>query len=100
MLQKFTLRIIWLDYSIGLAIDHIVDKGYSPLSSYFFWPHHDAWNQIRTELDSKPWISQNDKIDLLNKVTLIINYWQENQSIKSIIQIQNQFPGIVFCGDY
>ena len=99
-MKKFTLRIIWLNYSVGLAIDHIVNQGYSPLSSYFFWPRNDAWNQIKTELESKPWISDHDRIDLLNQVTLIINYWQENKTTHSCVQAENQFPELVFCGDY
>ena len=99
-MKKFTLKIIWLANDIGLAIDHVVNQGYSPLSSYFFWPRNDAWSQIRTELESKPWISDNDKIDLLNQVTYIINYWQENKATQSIIQVQKQFPEFVFFGDY
>ena len=99
-MKKFTLKIIWLHYNIGLAIDHIAHKGYSPLSSYFFWPRNDAWNQIKTELESKPWISDHDKISLLNQVTLIINYWQEHKATQSIQQVQDQFPEFVFCGDY
>ena len=100
MSQKFTLKIMWLNYSIGIAVDHIVKEGYSPLSLYFFWPRNDAWIQIKTELESKPWISDNDRVDLLNKVTLIINYWQDNKMILSIVEAQKQFPELVFCGNY
>lgn len=100
MPQKFTLKIIWLNYSIGIAIEHIVNKGYSPLSLYFFWPRNDAWTQIKIELESKPWISNDDKVDLLNKVTFMINYWQENKMTLSIIQLEKQFPELVFCGGY
>jgi 30S ribosomal protein 3 len=85
---------------MGIAIDHIVDQGYSPLSSYFFWPYNDAWTQIKTELESKPWISETDKIDLLNQTTLIINYWQENKKNTSLAQIKKLFPDLIFCGDY
>lgn len=99
-MKRFTLRIIWLQYSIGLAIDHIVENGYSPLSSYFFWPRNDAWTQIKKELESKPWIYDNDKIELLNQVTLVINYWQENKSKQSISEAQKKFPELIFCGDY
>jgi 30S ribosomal protein 3 len=98
-LKKFTFRILWLDNNVALAIDHVVGHGYSPLTSYFFWPRNDAWVQIKTELDSKPWISENDKIDLLNKATAIINYWQENGKTKSILKAQNKFPEFIFCGN-
>ena len=99
-MKKFTLKIIWLENSIGIAIDHIVDGGYSPLSSYFFWPRNDAWTQIKTELESKPWISDSDKIHLLNQVTVIINYWQQYKTVETLINIQKKFPELIFCGDY
>lgn len=99
-MRKFTLKVIWLKCSIGLAIDHVTDSGYSPLSSYFFWPHNDVWAQIKIEIESKPWISENDRIDLLNQTTLIINYWQQNKTKRSIKEVQRQFPEIIFSGCY
>jgi len=97
-LKKFTFRILWLENNVGLAIDHIANQGYSPLTSYFFWPRNDAWIQLKKELESKPWISENDKIDLLNQATSIINYWQENNKNQSMIKAQNQFPEFIFFG--
>lgn len=98
-MQRFTLRIIWLDYDIGLAIDHIVEQGYSPLSSYFFWPRNDAWSQIKKELESKPWVSENDKVKLLNDATKIIHYWQHNKSKVNFSEIKREFPDFIFCGN-
>ena len=98
-MKKFTLKILWQDNNIAFAIDHIVNFGYSPLTPYFFWPRNDGWNQIKTELDSKPWISENDKIDILNKITSITNYWQENRKQQSVKQARNDFPEITFYGD-
>ena len=99
-MNNFTFKILWLENNIALAIDHVVTGGYSPLTPYFFWPRNDAWTQIKTELDSKPWISQNDKVEILNNATLLINYWQENNKSKSINNAQNKFPEFIFCGDY
>lgn len=93
--EKFTLKILWLKQNVAFAIEHIVKQGYSPLTSYFFWPRNDAWTQVRKELESKPWIPSSDKIDILNKVTVIINYWQE----KKLDQAQKEFPGFIFYGD-
>lgn len=95
-MTRFTLKIIWLDYTLGLAIDHIVQDGYSPLSSYFFWPKNDAWSQMKTELESKPWISKNDRVELLNQTTLIINYWQIYKKTRSILEIKKSFPNVTF----
>lgn len=97
-LKKFTLKILWFDHNIAFSVDHVARFGYSPLTSYFFWPRNDAWYQIKSELDSKPWISTSDKIYILNKVTSIINYWQENNQKKTIREIQEKFPDLVFYG--
>nr|YP_009393817.1 Plastid-specifi c 30S ribosomal protein 3 [Caloglossa beccarii]ARW62379.1 Plastid-specifi c 30S ribosomal protein 3 [Caloglossa beccarii] len=97
-MEKFTFRILWLDNNVAIAIDHIIGNNLSPLTSYFFWPRNDAWEQLKTELDSKPWISENDKIDLLNKTTEIINFWQEEGKKQSLKQVEDQFPGFIFAG--
>lgn len=95
-MSRFTLKILWSNNNIGLAIDHIVKKGHSPLTSYFFWPRNNAWNQIKVELESKPWISENDRVGLLNQISNIINYWQENIKQQSSKEAQNKFPEFIF----
>lgn len=97
-MTKFTFKILWLDNNIAIAIDHIVGKTASPLTSYFFWPRNDAWEQLKTELDSKPWISDKDRIELLNQATTIINFWQERGQNKSLLQAQQEFPDFHFAG--
>nr|YP_009391541.1 Plastid-specifi c 30S ribosomal protein 3 [Platysiphonia delicata]ARW59685.1 Plastid-specifi c 30S ribosomal protein 3 [Platysiphonia delicata] len=97
-MTKFTLRILWLDNNVAIAIDHLIGKNSSPLTSYFFWPRNDAWEQLKTELDSKPWISEKEKIHLLNRATEIINFWQENAKNQSLRQVKNKFPEFIFSG--
>nr|ARW63825.1 Plastid-specifi c 30S ribosomal protein 3 [Chondria sp. (in: red algae)] len=97
-MHKFTFRILWLENNVAIAIDHMIGNNISPLTSYFFWPRNDAWEQLKTELDSKPWISENDKINLLNKATEIINFWQEKGKDKSLGEAKKKFPEFIFAG--
>ncbi|KAG9157384.1 hypothetical protein Leryth_024881 [Lithospermum erythrorhizon] len=68
-----------MEKNIGLALDQeLPGHGIVPLCPYFFWPRKDAWEELKTTLESKPWISQKKMIILLNQATDIINLWQQS----------------------
>lgn len=96
-MSKFILKFLWLEKAIAVALDQKVAERTSPVTEYFFWPRKDAWEEMKLDLENKPWISKADSILLLNQVTEVINFWQENSTL-DLEKVRIRFPECIFIG--
>ena len=93
---ELKLKVLWLKNVLGLAIDQTVIKQSYPLTQYYFWPRTEAWAQLKLELDSKPWLSEKEKIIILNLATDIITHWRTNRNTDAVNKIANTFSEAAF----
>ena len=94
--QQLKLRVLWLKNVLGLAIDQTMVNQSYPLTQYYFWPRTEAWDQLKLELDSKPWLSEKEKINILNLATDVINHWRRYKDTEKVENIVNSFSEALF----
>jgi len=91
---KLKLNVFYAENFLGLSIDRVNGSYTLPVTSYYLWPRTNAWEQIKLELDSKPWIDNTEKVKILNDTVEIMDYWRENNSTQNIALIKTKFPNL------
>nr|YP_009144875.1 putative ribosomal protein 3 [Euglenaria anabaena]ABB02337.1 Ycf65 [Euglenaria anabaena]AKJ83322.1 putative ribosomal protein 3 [Euglenaria anabaena] len=103
-MERFILKFLWLEKSIGVALDQKVGEKTTPLNDFKFWPGEDSWNITLKYLENSVIITEAEKVRLLNTLTDVITYWQDRDlskktwTKKEIFHLQEKFPGCVFVG--
>lgn len=98
-LPAFKLNVLWMEKNIAVAVDQVYSRGQtSPLTEYFFWPRKDAWDELRISLETRPWIAERDRVALLNRLTQIINFWQDDQTGHTVAEARATFTDCSFSG--
>ena len=87
-----------MNNSIAFSLDQSLGNRFVPLTEFYFWPQKDAWELIKLYLESLNWISQEDAVLLLNRLTEIINFWQSRSesSSLSVNDLKAMFPDVAF----
>ena len=93
---KLELKVFYVETFLGLSIDQVTLSSRVPLTSYYLWPRTDAWEQIKLELDSKPWVDNTEKVRVLNSAVEIMNYWRENRHMNTRENLKTTFPELNF----
>lgn len=97
-LPEYRLNVLWTEKNLAVAIDQVYSRGQvSPLTEYYLWPRQDAWEELRMSLEGRPWISERDRIILLNRLTQLINFWQDEEVKHSVDEARSEFPDCAFA---
>jgi 30S ribosomal protein 3 len=96
--SKFHLKVkvIWSNKFLGIAVDQVKTKQrwcYF-LTPYYFWPKTEAWSQLKLELDSKLWLTEKEKIEILQLAGDVMNYWLLYRKIKTADDLKKDFQEV------
>ena len=96
MSLQLKLKILWHENFLGLSINQSSIKSTVPITSYYLWPKTQAWQQLKFELDLKPWLSEQEKINVLNQTAEIMNHWRRTRRNENYENLINKFPKLEF----
>ena len=88
---RLRLRVAWFKNFLGLAIDQANSSQQHSLTPYYFWPKTEAWEQLKLELNSKNWLTQEEKIKTLKITRDVMEYWLSHRNTRSIENFKEDF---------
>ena len=86
------LKIVWFKNFLGLAVEQVILNQHYSLTPYYFWPKTEAWEQLKLELDSKLWLTQEEKVKILKVIGDVMNYWLSYRSTKTVKDLLENLP--------
>ena len=91
---QLKLKIVWFKNCLGLAIDQVGSNQQYSLTPYYFWPRTEAWEQLKLELDSKIWLTQDEKIEVLKVAGDVMKYWLAYRDVKTVENLKTEFQEV------
>ena len=91
---RLKLKIAWFKNFLGLAIDQVSSNQQYSLTPYYFWPKTEAWEQLKLELNSKLWLTQEEKIKILETASDVMNFWLAYRNVKTSKDLKEEFQDV------
>lgn len=91
---QLKLKVIWFKDFLGLGIDLVLPKQKYSLTPYYFWPKTEAWEQLKLELDSKLWLDEEEKAQILQVAGNVMNHWLLNRKTKTTQEFRKDFQEV------
>ena len=91
---QLKLRILWVKDSLGLAVDQIGLEEHYALTPYYFWPKTEAWEQLKLNLNSKFWLTQDDKMAILKTTSEVMEYWLFYRNSTTVKKFKEEFKDV------
>ena len=96
MSTSLQLKVLWQKKFLGLSLNQVNKNSILPITPYYFWPRTTAWEQLKLELESKPWVSEEEKIRILNLTTDVMHFWQDSRQDEIFEEIKERFNEVTF----
>nr|YP_010444017.1 Ycf65 [Chattonella marina]UTE94904.1 Ycf65 [Chattonella marina] len=78
-MSSFCFKVVWLNYRVGIAVDkNFKNNIKTPITSFYFWPRVNGWQLLKHELELKPWLSEKERVKILDGYTKIICAWKDS----------------------